>query len=171
MKKLIPLFLGLIIGAVITYYFCPRVVTDANEGVENPTGTITIIEAENLSANWEKYNETEIDSTIEVEGSRKQMRSGAWTLKNIEDYLYFAKKESEIIGYTMTGLRVYLGNYGGKSKGSNKNRNTLFIAPTGHKNTEGVKSLKGDVLGDDGDVVLPIDPLNDAAGGEDGYPQ
>ena len=40
-----------------------------------PKDTISVSEAKILSKNWEKNNVTEIDSTIEIEGSRKKIRS------------------------------------------------------------------------------------------------
>ena len=163
MKKLALIILGFIIGAVLTYYFCPRpddMNTMAPE-YDKPTGVITIIEAEALSANWAKNNKTEIDSTLDVEGSRKSMRSVKWTLKDVEDYLHFAKSESDSVGYTMTGVRVYLGNYG------EKNRNTMFIVPTGYKNTSKASSVNLNFAVKDEDI--PVDPLNDGSGGNDGY--
>ncbi len=170
MKKLAYLILGFIIGAVLTYYFCPRP-DDMNAMApefDKPTGVITILEAEELSNNWEKNNKTEIDSTLDVEGSKKVTRSVKWTLKNLEDYLHFAKNESDSVGYTMTGVRVYLGNYGEKAKPSKKNRNTMFIVPTGYKNTSKASSLNLNfaTAGDD----IPVDPLNDGQGGSSGYP-
>lgn len=168
MKKLSYIILGFFIGAILTYYFCPRPDTMAPMAVDPPTGVITILEAEELSANWEKNNPTEMDSTIEIIGSKKVTRSVLWDLKNLEDYLYFAKNESDSVGYTMTGVRVYLGNYGKNAKPSKKNRNTMFIVPTGYKNTSKASSINFSFIEDED---IPVDPLNDGTGGDGGYPQ
>ena len=177
MKKLVYIILGFIIGAALTYYFCPRPIEEAGEAeneraavVKKPTGTITIIDAEALSANWEQNNSKEIDSTIELDdkSKRKPMRSVMWDLENIEDYIAFAKKESDSVGYTMTGLRVYLGNYGKNGKPGKKNRNTMFIVPTGHESTSKASSLNVSFFAETKDI--PVDPLNDGSGGETGYP-
>lgn len=169
MKKLSYIILGFFIGAVLTYYFCPRPDTTASV-FDNPTGVITILEAEELSANWEKNNPTEIDSTIEVKGSKKATRSVLWDLKNLENYLAFAKSESDSVGYTMTGVRVYLGNYGKNGKPGKKNRNTMFIVPTGYENTSEANSVNLNLRGDE-DKDIPVDPLNDGGGSTGGYPQ
>ena len=67
----------------------------------------------------------------------------------------------------MTGIRVYMGNYGKNPDPALKNRNTLFIVPTGNK-----KSSKASVLNislqDGGNV--PITPLNRGGGGHGEYP-
>ncbi|WP_142785793.1 hypothetical protein [Changchengzhania lutea] len=171
MKKLAYIILGLIIGAILTYLFCPRQldIPTADTKGNKPPGVITILEAEELSANWEKNNKTEIDSTIDVEGPRKPMRSTMWTLKDVEDYLYYAKHQSDTIGFSMTGVRVYLGNYGENAERSKKNRNTMFIVPTGYK-----KISKGSVIPNllnAKDEDIPVDPLNEGDGGDGGYPQ
>ncbi|WP_405292852.1 hypothetical protein [Algibacter sp. Ld11] len=172
MKNLVCIILGFVIGAALTYYFCPRPLEGAVAEIDNPTGTITILEATELSANWEKNNPKEIDSTIELDDNskRKPMRSVMWSLKNIEDYIAFAEKESDSVGYTMTGLRVYLGNYGKNGKPGKKNRNTMFVVPTGHKKTDKASSLNISFFGD-ADDDIPVDPLNEAGGGETGYPR
>ncbi|WP_159020206.1 hypothetical protein [Algibacter sp. L3A6] len=170
MKNLVYIILGFVIGAALTYYFCPRPLEGAVAEIDNPTGTITILEATELSANWEKNNPKEIDSTIELDDNskRKPMRSVMWSLKNIEDYIAFAEKESDSVGYTMTGLRVYLGNYGKNGKPGKKNRNTMFIVPTGYENTSKASSLGLNFSYDERDI--PVDPLNDGGTGETGYP-
>ncbi len=172
MKKLGPIILGFIIGAVLTYYFCPRQIDELHTmDVENviPKDTISVAEAKILSKNWEKNNATEIDSTLEFEGSKKKIRSVWWSLMEVNEYLVYAKAESKNLGYTMTGVRVYLGNYGNTRKSTKKNRNTMFIVPTGHKATSKASSLNVFLPPSDGDIPAP--PLNDGGGSGNGYPQ
>lgn len=170
MKKLSYVILGFIIGAVLTYYFCPREVQDMTE-ISNkaPKDTISVQEAKELSNNWERNNPTEIDSIIDVEGTKKQMRSVAWSLEDINDYLVYAKAKSDSLGYAMTGVRVYLGNYGDVNNPVKKNRNTMFIVPTGNKNTSKASSLNLNILVKEDDIPAP--PLNEGVGGNGGYPQ
>ena len=172
MKKLGPIILGFIIGAVLTYYFCPRPSDDMyTMDVEKvvPKDTISVAEAKILSKNWENNNVTEIDSTIEIEGSRKKIRSVWWSLKDVNDYLAYAKAKSDTLGYNMTGIRVYLGNYGKNSNPIKKNRNTMFIVPTGPKNNSKANSLN--VFLPPKDTDIPAPPLNNGGGGDGNYPQ
>ncbi len=172
MKNLRPLLLGVIIGALITYFFCPRQGVDdikhmAKE-VKCPKDTISVAEATKLFKNWQKYNPTEIDSIIDVVGSRKQITNVGWSLDFINEYLTYAEAKSDSLGYTMTGIRLYMGNYG-KCKDPKKiNRNTLFIVPTGHKKTSKASSLNLSLFDDNNN--LPVPPGNEGAGGQGGYP-
>ena len=171
MKKLGPIILGFIIGAVLTYYFCPRQIDDMptmHADYKIPKDTISVAEAKLLSKNWEQRNPTEVDSTIEVEGSKKKIRSVYWTLEDINDYLTYAKAKSDTLGYTMTGVRVYLGNYGNVKDPVKKNRNTMFIVPTGPKKTSKASSLNIFLPPQDPDIPGP--PLNEGTGGPNGYP-
>lgn len=171
MKKLSYILIGILIGAVLTYFYCPR--QDAGSGQEVtaivPKDTISVAKAKQFSKNWERHNPIEIDSIIEIEGSRKQMRSVWWSLDDINDYLIFAKTESDELGYNMTGLRIYLGNYGNTPDPIKKNRNTMFIVPTGSIKTSKASSININLRGDDDDIPAP--PLNDGIGGDGGYPQ
>ena len=170
MKKLTYLILGFIIGAVLTYYFCPRERSGAPDViVRAPKDTISVTEAIKLSNNWAANNETEIDSLLEVEGSRKKTRSVWWSLDEINEYLKYAKAESDTLGYEMTGIRVYLGNYGKYAQPPRKNRNTMFIVPTGPKKVSKASSLNIVLPPTDDDIPAP--PLNDGTGGDGGYPQ
>lgn len=172
MKKLGPIILGIIIGALLTYYFCPRPINElptavAKKGI--PKDTISVAEAKLYSANWAKNNETKIDSTLEVEGSKKKMQSVWWSLDDVNEYLAYAKAKSDTLGYTMTGVRIYLGNYGNTKKVIKKNRNTMFIVPTGPRNTSKASSLNINFLVKEGDIPAP--PLNEGSGGDGAYPQ
>jgi hypothetical protein len=172
MKKLGPIILGIIIGAVLTYYFCPRQSDDKpTMHVESkiPKDTITVAQAKILSKNWEQNNPTEVDSTLEVEGSKKKIRSVWWSLDEVNEYLVYAKAKSDSLGYNMTGIRVYLGNYGKNADVSKKNRNTMFIVPTGVSIISKASSINLFSPPSDGDIPAP--PLNNGTGGDGSYPQ
>ncbi|KJD34552.1 hypothetical protein PK35_01850 [Tamlana nanhaiensis] len=171
MKKLAYLILGLIIGAVLTYYFCPKqcvVGGPENMMAKAPKDTISIAEATQLSANWGKYNKTEIDTLLELEGSRKKTQSVWWSIDDINQYIVYAKSGADSLGYSFTGLRVYLGNYGKEALPPKRYRNTMFIVPTGNPSKSKASSLNFILPPDDGDIPLP--PLNDGGTGQGGYP-
>lgn len=170
MKKLGPIIVGFIIGALLTYFFCPRPdgeMHTMDTKIKIPKDTISVAEATKLFKNWQQNNPTEIDSTIEVEGSRKKITNVAWSLSEVREYLDYAEAESDTLGFEMTGIRVYMGNYGKNPDAALKNRNTLFIVPTGNK-----KSSKASVLNislQNGEDV-PVPPLNKGTGGGNEYP-
>ncbi len=172
MKNLRPLLLGVIIGALITYFFCPRqgagdMKPMAHE-IKCPKDTISVAEATKLFKNWQKNNPTEIDSIIDVEGSRKKTTNVGWSLDNIKNYLDYAEAKADSLGYKMTGIRVYMGNYGKNPNPVKKNRNTMFIVPTGHEKTS--KASIMNFYSQEHDKNLPIPPDNNGSTGGGGYP-
>lgn len=169
MKKLSYIILGFLLGAVLTYYFCPREDTSFSAvKLKVPKDTISVEQAIKLSDNWAKNNPTKIDSLILVEGAKKATRSVWWSLKDINEYLLYAKTKSDSLGYNMTGVRVYLGNYGKDAKPSKKNRNTMFIVPTGKKMISEANSFNL-LFQDPSDDDIPAPALNDGVGGNNGY--
>ena len=134
-----------------------------------PKDTITVAQAKILSKNWEQNNPLEVDSTLEVEGSNKKIRSVWWSLEEVKEYLHYAKSKSDSLGYKMTGVRVYLGNYGKDPDPFKKNRNTMFMVPTGAKKQSKASSLNIFLPPQDPDIPAP--PLNEGQGGNEGYPQ
>jgi hypothetical protein len=170
MKKLGPIILGFIIGAVLTYLFCPRQTEDMHTidtKIKVPKDTISVAEATKLFKNWKQNNATEIDSTLEVEGSIKKTTNVGWSLSEVRNYLDYAEATSDSLGFKMTGISVYMGNYGKNANPKLKNRNTLFIVPTGSKKLSKASALNI-TLQDDG--IIPITPLNHGGGGTGEYP-
>lgn len=175
MKKLGLISVGVIIGALLSYFFIPKAadtnkipqITKAEKKVTAPKDTISIKEATKLFKNWQKNNKTEIDPTIEVEGSRTKTTNVAWSLKDVRAYLDFAEARADSLGFTMTGIRVYEANYGKNPNRALKNRNTLFIVPTGGK-----KLSKASIFNIliQGDGNLPIPPMNHGGGGQGEFP-
>lgn len=170
MKKLGPIILGFIIGAVLTYYLCPRPTGEMHTldaKVKIPKDTISVAEATTLFKNWQKNNATEIDYTLEIEGPRKKTTNVSWTLSDVRGYLDYAEAKSDTLGFKMTGIRVYMANYGKNANPKLKNRNTLFIAPIGTK-----KISKGSVVNlniqGPGDTGAP--PLNRGGTGHENFP-
>lgn len=175
MKKLSYIILGLVIGAVSTYYFCPRnMEEDDNISYKKPPGVIDIAQADSLNNNWSKYRCKAVDSCIRVQtGGKKDKdsRSVWWSLKEVKQYLRYAKKESKNKGYEMTGIRVYLGVYG-KEDGKEADCTTMFIVPTGHEKTPSKASMS--LFSTNSMLVkkntdIPVPPLNEGSGGTGGY--
>lgn len=171
MKNLKPLLLGVILGALITYLFCPRQADeegDIKSMVKKDItvkDTISVAEATKLFNNWQKYNVTEVDSTLDVEGSRKKMTNFSWSLDVLSNYLDYAKAKSDSLGYTMTGVTVYMANYGENKNSKKRNRNTIFLVPTGNEGTSKASMLNLSLY-----RKLMVPPLNNTSGGENDYP-
>lgn len=186
MKKLTYVILGFIIGAVLTYYFCPRPddsqTTETIESTEStkseesealaetklvkPSGVISVEEAIELNDNWTKFRKKAVDSASKKEGRDIDKRSVGWAVKDIRDYLNWAEAESKNQGYSMDSIYVYLGVYGKKAPKKKANFTTMFIAPKGQKLTSEASSfplnmrLRGST----------VPPLNEGTGGQAGYP-
>ena len=168
MKNLTYTILGFVVGAVLTYYFCPRELeNEAPPKVIKPNGVISIEKAKELNTNWTLYRKPAVDSAAKRQGRNQDDRSTYWSLNDVQNYLAYAQNEADSLGYKMSGLRVYLGVYGKNAGQAKKDLTTMFMVPTGNKKTSqasfmSIQSGRGD---------LPIDPLNDGSGGDGEYPQ
>ncbi|GAA4270167.1 hypothetical protein [Hyunsoonleella aestuarii] len=167
MKKIGSIILGFIIGAFVTYYFCPRTVSEVKEAkIIKPSGVISIAEADSLNNNWTKFRKVAVDSAAKKQGRNKDNRWAAWSLDDIENYISYAKNQSDSLGYDMTGIRIYLGVYGKNAGQTKKNLTTMFMVPTGKKSVSQASSLIFQSRRDN----IPIDPLNEGQGGDSSYP-
>src|SRR5690606_2959505 len=166
MKKLTYAVLGFVLGGLLTYYFCPRVDTPVK--IVKPKGVITTEQAKILSDNWTKNRKPAVDSAARAQGRAQDDRSTYWDLEDIENYIGYAKKSADSLGYKMTGLRVYLGVYGQNADEAKKNLTTMFIVPTGNKSTSKASTFNFSVQGNN---PLPVSPLNNGTGGDGGYPK
>src|SRR5690606_18320093 len=128
MKKLPYILLEIIIGGLLTYYFCPR--SEPKVKIVKPKGVISIEQAKALSDNWTLYRKPAVDSAAKKQGREQDDRSTYWDLEDVENYIGFAKKSSDSWGYRMTGMRVYLGAYGENAAEDEKNLTTMFIVTT-----------------------------------------
>lgn len=168
MKQLSYIILGFIIGGLLTYYFCPRIEQLPVKHIK-PKSVITIEQAKVLSDNWTIHRKPAVDSAAKKQGRQQDDRSTYWTLDDIENYLGYAKNYSDSLGYTMTGIRVYLGEYGENAGQTKKNLTTMFIVPTGEKAKSQASSLNLFLPPTDNNI--PVPPLNKGDGGNAGYPQ
>lgn len=168
MKKLGFIILGFLLGALLTYYFCPRQIDTTEEmNIIKPKSVISVAQAKALNANWSQYREAAVDSAAKKQGRDKDNRWTHWSLDDVENYIAYSKNQADSLGYEMTGIRVYLGVYGDNAGQSKKNLTTMFMVPTGKKShAEASMSLFNFIVNDD----IPTSPLNEGHGGGGGYP-
>ncbi|NMH85928.1 hypothetical protein [Flavivirga algicola] len=168
MKKLSYIILGFIIGAVLTYYFCPRDIGDTKPPMaERPDNAIEMSKAQELNNNWTEYREAAVDSAAQQQGRKKDNRWTLWSLNEVEKYLAYSQYQSYKLGYEMTGIRVYLGVYGDNAGRKKKNLTTMFMVPTGKKLHDKASMVPFSLRGNDEDI--PVPPLNNGEGGSGGY--
>ena len=162
--------MGALIGAFATYYFCPRSLnTESAVKIIKPKGVITQAQAKVLNNDWTKYRKAAVDSAASKQGRPVDNRSTWWSLDDVENYITYAKNQSDSLGYSMTGIRVYLGVYSKNAGQSKKDLTTMFVVPTGKKSHATASSLS--LFLPPVNVDLPVDPLNDGTGGGGSYPQ
>ena len=173
MKKIGFIILGFVIGAVLTYYFCPRQVEieTAEIKIIKPNGVISNVQAKALNKNWTDFRKAAVDSAAKKQGRNKDNRWSWWSIDDIENYIAFSKNQADSLGNDITGLRVYLGVYGKNAGQSKKDLTTMFLVPTVKKSvsTAGM-GLSFSQIGNPKDC-LTCSPLNDGAGGGGDYPQ
>lgn len=140
MKNFSLLVLGIIIGALATYFFCPMCGDDNTEvGIVAPKGLITPEEAKTLDQAFNSRHALISDSIVK----RPDNRSAWWSLEDMKNYLKYAENESKELGYT-----------------------TMFMVPTGVENiSQGNSSLFNMLPPGGGDI--PGGGLN---GGDPGMP-
>lgn len=127
MKKFVLLLLGFILGALAMYFYC--CVEIQKNVIEKPTGLITPAQAKVLDANWTATRKRAVDSAA----GRPDNRSAWWSLKDIQNYLAYAKNQAVSLSYEMDGVRVYLGVYPSNALDGKADYTTMFMVPTGKK--------------------------------------
>ncbi|GAA4299961.1 hypothetical protein [Aestuariibaculum suncheonense] len=168
MKKISYVFLGIVIGGLLTFFLTPKPIKEAVPIVMKPKGVIPQAEAITLNNNWTKYRKQAVDSAAKAQGATKEdTRSVEWSLSDIQDYLVWAQQEADTLGYSVTGFRVYLGVYGKNAGQAKKDLTTMFIAPIGYQNKNKASSVNVSLQTP---RPIPIDPLNEGNGGNGDYP-
>ena len=153
MKNLSLFIIGLLIGALSVYFFC--CINDAaliEEEIIKPNGLITPSEAKTLDRAFNTRHQLISDSIVK----RPDNRSSWYALEDMRNYLNYAEKQAKDLGYTMDGVRVYLGAY--PEVRDQVGYTTMFFIPTGYQITsEGGMTLSkaaiqkgGDISGGDG---------------------
>ncbi len=148
MKKIVLLLFGIAIGFGICYFYFNNETT--TESMTKPKGVITPAEAKVLDQAFNSRHQLISDSIVK----RPDNRSAWWSLADMRDYLNYAEAQTKDLGYTMDGVRVYLGAHA-DVKGE-VGYTTMFFAPTGYKSVAEGNMLgsslqgKGDISGGDG---------------------
>lgn len=146
MKNFFLFLLGLIIGAAAVYFYCCN--NELEESIVAPKGLITPAEAKVLDRAFDSRHQLISDSIVK----RPDNRSSWYSLKDMRDYLNYAENEAKGLGYTMDGIRVYLGAY---PTDKEVGYTTMFFVPTGilnATNSEG-SMLNFSFQGGSGDIT------------------
>ncbi len=167
MKKPVLLLLGIAIGVGVSYFYFNRqeAATTSEEAtmaraIVKPKGVITPAQAKVLNNNWTKGRKKAVDSAA----GRPDNRSSWWSLKDIRDYLEYAENQTKELGYSMNGIRIYLGVYEGNAPNGKADYATLFWVPTGKKSKSEGSMLNFTLQGGDDDIPGG-DPLNQGGTG------
>src|SRR5690606_33473933 len=123
MKNLLLLIFGMLIGAFATYYYY----NDYVENVTPPKGIITAEKAKELDQAFNSRHELISESIVK----RPDNRSSWYSLEDMRNYLDYAENQTKDMGYTMDGIRVYLGAY--PNVKDQVGYTTMFFVPTGYK--------------------------------------
>ncbi|WP_422104852.1 hypothetical protein [Winogradskyella sp.] len=133
MKNFGLFILGLIIGALVVYFYCCN---DANISdppeIEEPEGLITPSEAMVLDQAYNLRHRIISDSLFS-NAPTSDNRSSWYALEDITSYIEYAQEQADSLGYTLDGLRLYAGAYPDTKEGPGLM--TMFFIPTGTKNT------------------------------------
>jgi len=154
MKNFGLLILGFVLGILAMYFFCYNNQNMSPEPpeIKPPSGIISPDVIKTLS---QAYNERyQIINDSLFKGSKTGDNRSSWyKLEEIENYLAYAKQQANNNGYTLDGLRLYLGAH--PDTGNEKGLTTLFFVPTGYENvSEGtffsLQDGSNDLVGSDG---------------------
>lgn len=102
--------------------------------VSAPAGTISPEDAKMLDVEYTRVRTTAIGKSLDS----TENRSVWWRLADIKQFLAYAEQEAQKNGYTLDGIRIYLGTYPSDSSNTGT---TLFMAPTGNKLSAPEKTL------------------------------
>lgn len=159
MKQIIYLLLGIALGVLGSYLYCSNCEATPPEAVA-PSGVITPKEARILDQAFNTRHELISDSIVE----RPDNRSSWYSLEDMRGYLNYAENQAKGLGYTMDGVRVYLGAHAAED--SVPGYTTMFFIPTGSESTSEGSMLPFNTRANSGDIPGG-DGLN---GGSNGHP-
>jgi hypothetical protein len=129
MKNFGLLILGIIIGALAMYFYCCRdVETVVDVEINKPNGLITPKEARALDQAYDLKHQI-INDSLFKKSATGDNRSAWWSIEDIQSYINYAENQAGELGYTMDGLRLYLGSY--PDDNGETGLTTMFIIPTG----------------------------------------
>ena len=156
MKKFGLLLLGIILGALAMYFYCCKNQTEmmSEPPTLAPKGIITSKQAGVLDQAYNLKHRIINDSLFKKSTDGGDNRSSWWSIEDIQNYINHAENQAGELGYTMDGLRVYLGAY--PKVDGQEGLTTMFIVPTGKENKSKGSMFpifqggSGDIKGADG---------------------
>lgn len=165
MKNFGSLILGIFLGALCMYFYLNNNKEKGLNPIIKPRGVISSEAAMVLDSTYNSRYNLISDSIVK----RPDNRSTWWSIEDISNYIVYAKSEANSLGYSLDGLRVYLGAY--PTVKDTVGYTTMFIVPTGSlsKDNDSI-GFRTDLKHD----IKDIDPLNMGSGGNppnSNYPQ
>jgi len=132
MKNFGLLLFGILIGALAMYFYCCKEdKMESMEAIAPPKGLISPTEARTLDQAFNLRHQLISDSIVGKPNGDN--RSSWYALEDINNYIKYADSQATSLGYTLNGLRVYLGAHASTPK--EVGLTTMFFAPTGYKTT------------------------------------
>ena len=167
MKKLVFLLFGIVIGAGVSYFYFNGQEATLEEEIVKPKGVISPEEAKTLDQAFNSRHALISDSIVK----KPDNRSSWYSLEDMKNYLKYAENQSRELGYTMDGVRLYLGAYPSTPK--NVGYTTMFLVPTGTKSISQGSMLNLTLQGGGGDIpgALGLNGGNDGEPPNANYPQ
>lgn len=132
MKNFGLLLLGIVIGAVVMHFYSTKQETIVDQAAVSPKGLIKPAEAMALDRAFDIKHGIINDSLFKQSADGGDNRSSWYSIDEIENYIIYAKDQAKDLGYTLDGLRVYLGSY--PNEKDKAGLTTMFFIPTGTKN-------------------------------------
>ncbi len=125
MKNLLLLILGILIGALVTYFYVSK--PESNLTITAPKGLISPDQAKTLDAAYNPRYKLVSDSIVNRKGGDN--RSSWYGLEQMRNYLSYAENQAKEHGHTMDGVRIYLGAH--PDQNGESGYTTMFFVPTG----------------------------------------
>lgn len=146
MKNFVILIFGIVIGALIMYFYCSAPHADLE--IRAPKGLISPDQAKTLDHAYNERYRLISDSIVKREGGDN--RSSWYALDQVRDYLNYAEKEAQELGYSMDGVRIYLGAH--PDENGEAGYTTLFFVPTGKPNKAAASMFNFSMQSGGGDI-------------------
>lgn len=132
MKNFLALVIGILIGAALMHIYNSDDTKEVVAQKAKPKGLITPAEAKVLDQAYNIKHQIINDSLFKKSTDGGDNRSSWYSLEDVEAYIEIAKNEASGLGYTMDGIRVYLGSY--PDSKDQTGYTTMFLIPTGTPN-------------------------------------
>lgn len=120
-----------------------------------PQQLISVETAKTLNSN---YNAKRADLHLKAIGTEDA--NAIWySLEELENYIEYIKSEGEQQGFSVDGIRFYLGVYPETEQKGKAGYTTIFLSPTG-QSVEESKLEKMEINAGDSQDITSIEPLN-----------